>query len=209
MRIIKTKQFTLRPLNCHDKVMFCQLYTSEVTMAYISPAYSDKKAQNSFKSACNFNHNTERVVNTWAIELNNTEVNTQAKLNKTIGIVMLYDEWYKQLLFPIEIGILLLPSATGMSYGKEALAGLLSYCFNDLALPQINIRFHPNNLAMRYLAEQLGFKTPNQSDIYNNLPVSKENNNPKKSSSDEIISFTEEQMLVQHLYAKQWQANKK
>lgn len=201
MRDINTERLVLKPLTGEDKTMFYQLYTDELTMAYIARPYSDEKVKKSFKSACNFNNNSERLVKTWAIELIASEGHSKLKSKQTIGIVMLYDEFNQQRLSVIEIGILLQPNATGMSYGKEALAGLLSYCFNDLAISQVNIRFHPNNLAMRTIAKKLGFITTVA--LEKNSTI----NSADKANSKDKISIIEKQMWVQQLYATQWQAH--
>jgi RimJ/RimL family protein N-acetyltransferase len=212
MRTIYTKQLLLRPLAPHDKDMFCQLYTSQITMAFIAPQYSHKNASNSFNSASNFNKNNERIIKTWAVELNNADDILQVTKSKTIGIVMLYDEWFKNLLSPIEIGVLLLPNATGKAYGKEALTGLLTYCFNDLALPQVNIRFHPDNKAMRSVSKKLGFLPPDNIKPVNvndnaGIVSDNKNNDINSTGSDETISSMEKQMWVHHLCSKRWQTD--
>jgi RimJ/RimL family protein N-acetyltransferase len=213
MQIIYTDNLILRPLKTHDKKIFCQLYTNPTTMAYIAPVYSDKKASNSFNSACNFNENNERTVNTWAIELSNTKSSLKIDSDNaystthvnTIGMVMLYDEWQKKALSTIEIGILLLPDKTGQSFGKEALSGLLTHCFNNLSFHQINIRFHPNNLAMRSVSKKLGFlpitnTKPNNNSHSNN---SHSNDNYENIiSSNKKTSSMEGQMWVHSLFSK-------
>ena len=217
MQTIATNQLVLRPLTPSDKEMFCQLYTNSNTMAYIAPAYSQEKASNSFNSASNFNNNNTRIVKTWAIELNNSN-SKQKSPSKTIGIVMLYDEWFKIRLSTIEVGILLLPGATGQSYGQEALSGLLTYCFNDLSLNQVNIRFHPDNQAMRSVSKKLGFLPPNSikpvdevnktHSVNDTINIDHSSNyfnvNERESGSDEKKSNMEEQMWLHCLPSQHW-----
>ncbi|WP_289847619.1 GNAT family N-acetyltransferase [Colwellia sp. D2M02] len=194
MLSISTERLTLRPLIAADQDMFCQLYTSKHTMAYMSAPYSAEKAKKTFYSALHFNKNQNRVINTWAITLKCLNAPYTAT-NMSFGIVMVYDEWKQERLANIEVGVLLLPEVTKQGFAKEALMGLLGYCFNRLSLPQVNIRFHQDNNLMQIIARKLGF-TSLAHKLPNNLSLSKSKSTLKSKNA----------MLVQQLTAQQWQA---
>lgn len=58
----------------------------------------------------------------------------------------------------VEIGYILARPAWGQGYAREAVAGLLDYCFTALQANRVEATIDPDNTASRRLAERLGFQ---------------------------------------------------
>ncbi len=156
----------MRPLAAQDETMFCALYTDAKTMRFIEPVYSQEKAQKAFNEVVKLNSYSDSGFNTWAIISKTDEVAETNKANDTksgqfnipaIGLVMFYNKAGNQQLKTTEIGIMLLSQARGKLLAEEAFGAMLSYGFNQLKLPSINVRFDKRNLAIQRITQKVGF----------------------------------------------------
>jgi ribosomal-protein-alanine N-acetyltransferase len=58
----------------------------------------------------------------------------------------------------LEIGYILAPALQGRGLMAEAVAALIAYCFDELAVHRIEVLIHPDNVASIRLVERLGFR---------------------------------------------------
>jgi len=156
MKNFASKNLIMRPLTVQDKAMFCALHTDANSMRFIEPVYSREKALKAFTVLVKRNSNPDDYFNTWAIIRKNNDTNKK-QAQQSIGFVMLYKKAGKQVLEVTEIGIMLLRQARGELLGQEAFGAMLSFGFNQLKLPYINVRFDKRKLATQRITRKVGF----------------------------------------------------
>jgi ribosomal-protein-alanine N-acetyltransferase len=156
MHSFTTERLLIRLLIEEDEAFYCYQYTDKKMMRIIGEPMSYEKASKAFFRALKANSADKKTVMTWAIvDRSSCEI---------IGTQAL--SWLKPTQTPkpsvdnieqVEIGIMLATKANGKLLPEEAVAGLMEYGFNYLALDRINAFYAKKNHATKRILDKLGY----------------------------------------------------
>ena len=156
MHSFTTERLLIRPLIKEDEAFYCYQYTDRKMMRIIGEPLSHEQASKAFYRALKANSSIKKTVMTWAIVDKNN--------NKIIGTQAL--SWQKPTQTPkpsvhnieqVEIGIMLATKANGKLLPEEAVAALMEYGFNYLAVDRINAFYATVNRATKRILDKLGY----------------------------------------------------
>lgn len=142
-----TLQLTIEPLADSDQSLFEALYCDTTTMQNVAAPYASEQIPAMFRRC-------RKADQKMASERRFYTLKSRAD-QSAIGMISRVPTGFRQA--PAELGIMLLTSARATGCADEALASLCFYCFEQLQMPAVMVRCHPQNKGACQLNNRLGF----------------------------------------------------
>lgn len=142
-----TQQLIIAPLADTDQTLFTTLYCDKTTMQNITAPYSADQIPAMFQRCLKADRKTGSERRFYSLQ---SQIDHSA-----IGMISRIPTGFSAA--PAELGIMLLAKARGTGAADEALASLCLYCFEQLQLPAVMVRCHPQNKGACQLNIRLGF----------------------------------------------------
>jgi RimJ/RimL family protein N-acetyltransferase len=142
-----TQQLTIGPLADTDQWLFEELYCNTTTMQNIATPYSAEQIPAMFQRCRKADQKTASERRFYTLKSTSDQ--------SAIGLISRVTTGFSQA--PAELGIMLLASARGTGCADEALASLCLFCLEQLQMPAVMVRCHPQNKGACQLNIRLGF----------------------------------------------------
>lgn len=146
--MILTPRLRLRALTTRDLALFRALYCDAETMRHIGNPFSRTQAAVSLRLTVAATRKPPRNLHHYVI--------VERKSRRSVGMCSLRPAaWDKR---GVEAGLMLLTSARGRGYAREALGGLIDAAFSQLHVDTVWVEHSRANEAMGRLNHLLGFR---------------------------------------------------
>ena len=142
-----TQQLTIHHLSESDLSVFEALYCNTATMQNIATPYSADQIPAMFQRCLKADRKTDSERRFYSLKSRRDQ--------SAMGMMSRVPTGFSQA--PAELGIMLLKKARGTGCSDEALASLCLYCFEQLQMPAVMVRCHPQNKGACQLNIRLGF----------------------------------------------------
>lgn len=142
-----TQQLTILHLSESNLSLFEALYCNTTTMQNIAAPYRSEQIPAMFQRCLKADRKTDSERRFYTL--------LSRQQQSAIGMISRVPTGFAQA--PAELGIMLLAQARGTGAADEALASLCLYCFEQLQMPAVMVRCHPQNKGACQLNIRLGF----------------------------------------------------
>lgn len=142
-----TQLLTIEPLAESDQSLFEALYCNTTTMQNIAAPYTPEQIPAMFQRC-------RRASQKKGSERHFYTLKSKADRN-SVGMISRVPTGFPQA--PAELGIMLMAKVRGTGCADEALASLCLYCLEQLQMPAVMVRCHPQNKGACQLNIRLGF----------------------------------------------------